>query len=269
MAGGTHSNSDSNSELLGLGGGVIYVPLLMGVLGVTQKQAVGTSLIAICGNSVVSSMTYYSKGNADLVVAACLAILGSVCSPLGAKYILKVDQKRLKKQFGGWLIMCAALVLLKPFLLSLVGASTEVVTGSTLTFGDLSIDVVLSEIAKRPLLQWVSILGTGAMAGFAAGLLGVGGGTVMVPLLGLFAGMEQQFAQGTAMMGMLIYAIRASYTHIQQKTYRLNVAPFLLMGSLFGGYFGGSIACGLSPGTLRLISVTVLGSIGVKYLTAR
>jgi len=88
---------------LGLGGGVIVVPLLVH-LGLTQAQAHGTSLVSVAGNAVAASYTYLSGGFVELSAAALLAITAIPTSRLGVHVASRVNGAQLRRYFGWWVI---------------------------------------------------------------------------------------------------------------------------------------------------------------------
>ncbi|PSH04697.1 MAG: permease [Acidobacteria bacterium] len=95
-------------------------------------------------------------------------------------------------------------------------------------------------------------LGTGILAGILAGLLGVGGGIVILPMLVYFFHMDQHTAQGTSLAILLppsgLFAFLSYYRagHVNMK-----LAALIIVGVLLGGYLGGQWAQQLSGPILR------------------
>jgi len=93
------------SGFAGIGGGVVLIPLMVGLLGVSQHQAHGTSLAIIIPTAIVSLIPYYLSRPPDspppyLDLAAAYAITAVVGAPIGAKLITFVNPKALRKLFG-------------------------------------------------------------------------------------------------------------------------------------------------------------------------
>ena len=81
-------------------GGVILIPLLVLVVGLTPHVSVGTSLGAVFISSMVGTAIYGLKGQLDVVVIACL-LAGSLCGvPLGARVCSMIDGRRLRRWFA-------------------------------------------------------------------------------------------------------------------------------------------------------------------------
>jgi len=90
--------------LMGVGGGIFLVPLLVGVLGVTQHQAHGTSLAVIAPIALVGAITYALLGHMDWALIVGLALGGLVGAVLGARLMTRVPARQLRWTFGLFLL---------------------------------------------------------------------------------------------------------------------------------------------------------------------
>lgn len=92
--------------LLGVGGGIFLVPLLVGVLGVAQHQAHGTSLAVIAPIALVGAITYALLGHMDMdwVLILGLALGSLVGVVLGARLMMRVPAGQLRWIFGIFLV---------------------------------------------------------------------------------------------------------------------------------------------------------------------
>ena len=90
----------------------------------------------------------------------------------------------------------------------------------------------------------------GAVVGIVAGIVGIGGGLIVIPMLRYFWGYSQHAAQGTS-LGMLLPPIGIFATYVYWKAGHVNIPVALLLatGFLIGGYFGGLVAVKL-PGLI-------------------
>ena len=100
------------SGLLGVGGGVIMVPLLVLLAGYDQRTAHALSLGAIIPIGTASLLTYSVAG--EVHVPEALALLGGslIGARIGAGFLARVDERALKAIFGVFLLAVAALLLL-------------------------------------------------------------------------------------------------------------------------------------------------------------
>jgi hypothetical protein len=87
------------SGVVGIGGGIMFVPALIWLLGMSQHKAQGTSLGALLAPvGILAFWEYYRKGNADLRVALLLAagfLVGAYFGAAGAQYVSEFWLKRI------------------------------------------------------------------------------------------------------------------------------------------------------------------------------
>lgn len=101
------------SGLVGVGGGVVMVPMLVLLLGFTQHQAQGTSLaVLVVPVTAVAVYNYYKGGYIDWRYAAVIAMFFVVGGYFGSKIAIGLDQKVLKKVFGFILLFIAGKMLI-------------------------------------------------------------------------------------------------------------------------------------------------------------
>ncbi len=98
----------SFSGMVGIGGGVIIIPMLVYFLGFTQHEAQGTSLaVMLPPIGLMAAYQYYKSGHVNLTYAMIIAGAFFVGGYLGAKYAVRVPQEILKKIFGIFLLLLA------------------------------------------------------------------------------------------------------------------------------------------------------------------
>jgi uncharacterized membrane protein YfcA len=98
------------SGLLGVGGGIVMVPLLVLWARYRQRQAHALSLGAIIPISVAGIATYGVAGQVRYWPAIGLAAGAIVGAPLGARLLAQMDERRLKIVFGVFLVAVAAVM---------------------------------------------------------------------------------------------------------------------------------------------------------------
>jgi uncharacterized membrane protein YfcA len=90
-------------------------------------------------------------------------------------------------------------------------------------------------------LSWQLILAIGLVGGFLSGLLGIGGGTAMVPLLVLLGGLSQRESHATSLAAMIVIAAAALIVYGGAGRVDLVAAAALLLGSLIGARQGATL----------------------------
>jgi len=101
------------SGLLGLGGGLLLVPLLILVMGAPAPVAVGTSLVAIVGPAVAGALAHYGLGNLDPGRAVPLVLAGVLGAHVGAWGVLRVPERHLKQALMGLLLVGGGYMLVR------------------------------------------------------------------------------------------------------------------------------------------------------------
>ncbi|MGA1373845.1 MAG: TSUP family transporter [Flavobacteriales bacterium] len=98
------------------------------------------------------------------------------------------------------------------------------------------------------------LLAIGAVAGFASGLVGIGGGLIIVPALVFFLGMPQQTAQGTS-LALMLPPVGAAAVLAYHRAGHVNFtyAALIMVTFIAGAWAGGKSAVRLQPATVRLV----------------
>lgn len=95
------------SGLLGVGGGLIFVPLMTFFLGFTIHQAVGTSLLIIIPTSIVGVWVHASQNHVQVKTALLIASFAILGAWLGSHLSGKIDPLLLKRIFAAFLVLIA------------------------------------------------------------------------------------------------------------------------------------------------------------------
>lgn len=229
---------------MGLGGGIVAMPLMVVLLKLTQHKAVATSLVMVVFTGLAGALVYATQGNVDWVAAMLIIPTAMITANYGARFANRLPEWKLKRVFGWYLVFVALLLLFKPYI----------------------------PHVEEPLKGWMQVfplLLTGAAAGFASGLLGVGGGTITVPTMVLLVGLEQHTAQGTSLLAMIPSAMVGSYAHYRHGNLAQEFVPGLVVGILLGALVGGLAANQLPEFWLRLVFAVVLIWTATRYVGAR
>lgn len=226
--------------ILGIGGGLIMIPLMVEVLKLSQLKAHGTSLLALVFTGIGGAVTYALNGAIDFTAATLLALTAVITSPIGARYCNVLTEAKLKKYFGAFLIFCSVLLLLKPYLTNFIGT--------------------VPGYAKI-----IILLITGTFTGFLSGMMGIGGGTIMIPVMVILTGFTQHLAQGTSLLVMVPAGAIGAFTHWKMGNVEKTILWGLIPGIIVGTYLGGNLAHLISNNTLRMIFACIIMFLGVRY----
>ncbi len=230
--------------LVGLGGGVIMIPLMVGVLKLDQHRAHGTSLVALVFTGISGAVAYGMRGTVDIAAALLLSTTAIVTARAGAHFAHSLPEWKLKRSFGVFLLFVTIMLLMKPYLPH-------------------------TQVTATGWPKVAVLLLTGVFSGFLAGMMGVGGGSIMVPAMVLLAGFEQHVAQGSSLLAMVPAGAVGAHAHWKLGNVKTNFLTGLIPGILIGTYLGGTLAHVLSEGMLRIVFAAVLIWTGMRYLRAR
>lgn len=102
--------------LLANSGGFLLAPLFIGVLGMSIKPALGTSLATASVLAIPGSIVHLALGHLDFAVVVVFALGSIPLSSLGAKVALRTDAGRLEKTYGAVLVVLGVIFLVSKFL---------------------------------------------------------------------------------------------------------------------------------------------------------
>jgi uncharacterized protein len=225
---------------LGVGGGIILVPLLVAV-GLDRHRAHATSLAAIVLIAIAGATSFGVSGETQLVLGLIVGIGGIAGSVLGASAMHRMSSKALSVVF--------AVILLLGAVRMIFGANP--ITGS----GDFG-DVTRVSIA----------LGVGLVAGLFAGVAGIGGGVVIVPATVFFLGLAQHEAQGTSLVAIVLTASAGTVVNLRNERVRLGDGLVVGAGGVIGSIIGSRLALGLEGRALSLLFGFLLLFVSIRTL---
>ena len=230
-----------SSGVFGVGGGVVLVPLLALLLGLDQHQAQGVTLaVLLLPVGLPAVLAYHRHSPIDLrlvasLVAGFLAGVGG-----GALLANALPERAMRLLFVAFLAITAWRTWR--------GRQSVAPTGP-------------------PRSRWHG-LWIGALGGAASGLLGLGGGVVLIPLLIGFMGQSRHQAQGTSLAtmlppvglpGVLVYAQAQGGLHWPLVT-------TLAVGFAAGGFLGARLATRTGAGRLARAFTLYVGAAAVMLL---
>ncbi|WP_291526489.1 sulfite exporter TauE/SafE family protein [Bifidobacterium sp. UBA744] len=189
------------SGLFGIGGGTIIVPTLVWC-GMTQRNAAATSLAAIVPISIVGVGSYAARGNVDWVAAILLAVGIVIGAQIGSWLLSRLPEKILQWAFVVFLL----LVIVQQFIF--IPSRDSVI--------------------HLTVLSGVALVAFGVVTGILSGILGIGGGTILVPALSLLFQASDLVARGSSLLAMFPGAISGTVSNARRRL--VNVKVGLIIG---------------------------------------
>jgi uncharacterized protein len=235
-------------SLIGLGGGIIIVPALLyigtytNLLGDIPPQiAVGTTSLILIVTGLSSTLSYMKHKTVDYK-SGFIFFAGSAPGAIIGAWVNKaLDVHSFNLYFGFFMIFVGILLIvknkLKPLKLrtdkGIVRSFTDP-TGETHQYG------------FQPLLGFIVTF----IVGFASGLFGIGGGSLMVPAMILLFAFPPHVAVATSMLLVFLSALVSSATHISLGNVNWWFALALVPGAWFGAKIGSFLNTKLKSNTL-------------------
>jgi uncharacterized protein len=232
--------------LLGIGGGIVLVPAMVYLLGYDQHLAQGTSLFILLPPIGLGALReYWKNGDVDLRAGILCAVGFFLGGYAGGLIAVPLPSRDLQGIFGFFLILSAVLLWRK-------------------TQGNAKSASPTSPTNQESNAEMVGITGVAVFCGVAAGMVGIGGGVLLVPLLGLLFGFSQHRAQGTSLIalipptGLLAFLAYAKAHYVSWETGLL-----LIPGVFVGGILGGQAARRLNARRMRQVFAGLMLVLGV------
>ena len=212
------------SGLAGVGGGIVFVPTLVYAAGWNIKEAVAASLVIVIFSSLSGTVrNQRSEDPVDWRAATILSLAVAPASLIGV-YVSSVSSATLVQ------FVFAVVLLALAYPTARGGGPT-------------------GERKETPLPL---ILLAGVGIGALAGLVGIGGGVVLVPLLTLGFGLGTKRAISTSLAVVLFTGIVGSLGYIVGGFSDLVSLPPLILGSMIGAWFGVRLRDRLPERVVRL-----------------
>jgi uncharacterized membrane protein YfcA len=238
--------------MLGLGGGVLIVPILTLVFDVPLAAAVGTSLICVIATSTGAAAINVRAGRADVRLGITLAA-GTVIGALIGGVVAGFLPERVVAGLFAALLAYTAVTMLRRLRTTAAEGSTEPPLDPAALDGPGAPAYRSTRLAPA--------VGGSFVAGNLSGLLGVGGGIVTVPILHVVMGAPIQVAVATSNFMIGITAAAGAYAYL----FRGDVDPRLAGPMVVGTALGAALGAILGP-RIRTTWLTATFVVVVAYV---
>ena len=227
------------SGVFGVGGGILVVPGLMIFVKMEQRRAHGTSLAAVLPIAVASLVTYWAHDHVDWPVALWLSI-GALAGAFVGTSLLAIISKRN---------------------LALVFAIVLAIVGIRLFFtvnGDGRGEITILIATAYVLVG----LATGALSG----LLGIGGGAIMVPIMAVLFGIPSVIAKGTSLAVIIPTALMGTVRNRSNANVDLTAAVVVGITGVAMAVVGAWVSARMSDAVSNALFAVLLIAVAVRML---
>jgi uncharacterized protein len=247
-------------SLLGLGGGLLIVPLLTIGFGLPLREAVGVSLVCVIVTSSAAAGVYLERRQANLRLGMTLELFTAMGAIAGGLVAFLLDERVLAGLF--------AIVLVYVAFTMARGPKAAPDTDAPAEDGDAQTDGGDPPVAAAPAAVAANGFGTverlpaglagSVVAGVVSALLGVGGGIVKVPVMHLVMGVPLRIATATSNLMIGITASASAIVYLLRGGIDVNAAGPTAVGVFIGATVGSRLAGRVHVRLLRLLFVAVL-----------
>jgi uncharacterized membrane protein YfcA len=237
--------------LLGIGGGIVLMPILRFIVGLEPAYAAGTCIVAVFFTTLGGSLKHFKLGHINFCSIFPIIIAGLVSSLIFSMLFVYLARKDV------WL---------------------DVATGIVFSFVALRMlwegiaDYLRKNFEANPetgvhgsILAKMSI---GGVAGVLPGLLGIGTGAVLVPAFAFALKAPIKIAIGSSLACFSINALTSSALKLSQGFVQTHIVIPLCIGTLIGSRFGATLNSRLSSPFLKVLFGMVFVYVACKYLIA-
>jgi hypothetical protein len=239
------------ASLTGVGGGIFIVPILTFFYGFVVNNATGTSLTTIIFTAIASTINYSRQKRIYYKTGLVLIITTAPGAYLGAWLAEIMKERLLGLVFGVFLVLVAIRMIVSVVRRRKQNEGLTVKTDTEL-------------VKSRKII----VIGAGLsfFGGIASGLLGIGGGTLIVPILTIFVGIPIHLATATSMFTMIFTSISGVARYYQANLINFPVALLFAAGTVIGAQVGAYTSKKISSRNLSLIFGIMLIIAGVNMI---
>ncbi|MEA2673595.1 MAG: uncharacterized protein QOI92_787 [Chloroflexota bacterium] len=248
-------------SLLGLGGGLLIVPLLTIGFNLPLREAVAVSLVCVIVTSSAAAGVYLERRQANLRLGMTLELFTAMGAIAGGLVAFLLDERVLAALFAFVLVYVALTMARGPKAVP----ETETATDALAEDGTMpepgAPDRHVRAAPNHP-MGTVERLPAGlagsVLAGVVSALLGVGGGIVKVPVMHLVMGVPLRIATATSNLMIGITASASAIVYVLRGGIDVNAVAPTAVGVFLGATIGSRLAGRVHVRLLRLLFVAVL-----------
>lgn len=249
--------------LFGLGGGIIFIPVLTILYGLDATSAAAASLVGIVATSAGSASGYVSKGLSNIRLGMLLEITTCIGAILGAAAAMYMDNTAL-------LVIFSCVMLYSGFKMAVSPERTAVERGEN---GSMTFEY--EDPLKNPPKQEYTVKNVKngmvlcTVAGVVSSMTGVGGGAIKVPLMNLHMHVPVKVASATSSYMIGITAFSGAIIYFIHGEVIPDVAAAVAVGAYVGALIGTRISAMVNAKSLkRYMSVVFFAIAAIMFCKA-
>lgn len=235
--------------LLGIGGGIVLMPVLRFAVRLSPAYAAGTCILAVFFTTFGGGLKHYRLGHVPIRSLIAVIVSGALSTILFSLFFLYIAQK------DSWLDFGIGLALL-------LVSGRMILSGFENRKGASERKTTPVELEK----SWVKKITLGGLAGILPGLLGIGTGAVLVPGFVYLLKTSTKIAIGSSLACFAVNAFLSAVLKTAQGYVDFTVAIPICVGTLVGSQIGAIINNRTPSTTLRILFGLVFTGVSIRFL---
>ena len=243
--------------LLGLGGGIIIIPILTLVLGVDIHYAIGASIVSVIATSSGAAATYVRDKVTNMRVGMFLEMATTTGAITGAYVATLITGQALYLIFGVILAYSGVMMFRKRHQEVPTDVPHSELAGR-LRMHSSYYDVALKRQVDYRVAGVLPALGLMYVAGVVSGLLGIGSGALKVPAMDLAMHLPMKVSSATSNFMIGVTAAASAGIYFMRGDIQALIAAPVAMGVLIGATMGTQLLTRLRGTVIRQVFIVVL-----------
>jgi hypothetical protein len=250
-------------SLVGVGGGIIVVPALSLLLGVSIQKAIAASIVSVIATSSGAAASYLSERIANMRLGMVLEVATVIGALTGAGLAAWVSGRALYVIFAA-VLACTAWSMVRRRNRE-AKALPDPLADRLRLHGSFFDRALGREVAYRVSRTRLG-LAASFVAGVSSGLLGIGGGVLKVPVMNVGMGIPIKACTATSNFMIGVTAAASAAVYMMRGEVLPFVAAPVAVGVLMGAKTGAGLLSGMRNNTVRIIFTGVLVVSAVQML---
>lgn len=249
--------------MAGVGGGVLFVPLVSGFFPFHLDFVRGAGLMVALAGALAAGPGLLRRNFANLRLALPVALIASACAIVGAMLGLALPTNVIQTCLGATILGIAVLLLLSKNSVRPV-VTTQDAVGLALGMNGVFLEPSTGEVVEWKTHRTLAGLLMFIAIGIMAGMFGLGAGWANVPVLNLLMGAPLKVAVGTSKFLLSITDTSAAWVYMNEGCVLPLMAVPSIVGLMLGSVVGVRLLAKAKPKFIRYMVIGVLFFSGAK-----
>lgn len=250
--------------ILGMGGGIIMVPVLTFIFNLEIHQSIAISLVVITANSMANSSVYLKNGMANMNLGIALSVVSVIGALIGSKLVVILPANVVMIIFGVIQFIMAYLTYLKSKTSTKNIEITEV-ANKTFFYGEYKDGATNTVVKYNPIrVKWNFLFGT--FSGIFSGLSGAGGGALIIPGMNVISNIPIKAATATSSFIIGFTSAAGSLVFMQSGIVDVEIVSLIILGIVIGTFVAMKFFSKITDKKVAYILIALFVLVGIQMI---